>query len=251
MSRPSASPSCLVLAAIAAWIVGVVPSLAGRAQSGAAARTVWDGVFTAAQAERGRGFYLEHCAQCHGANLQGDSSKALSGDKFWADFQETTLDYLLNQISRNMPHSEDGSLKGTLGASTYVDIVAHILDTNRFPAGARELTQSSSAGIQIVRKDGPAELPSGSLAHVVGCLARGADRSWKLLEGSRPVRVLSGIAPDEGAPLGDREYTLMFVLTSLDKFVGHRMSVRATLMGDGGTEGLNVAAIRSVSATCE
>jgi hypothetical protein len=43
----------------------------------------------------------------------------------------------------------------------------------------------------------------------------------------------------------------MFVLTSLDKFVGHRMSVRASLMGEGGTQGLNVTTIESVNATCQ
>jgi hypothetical protein len=54
-----------------------------------------------------------------------------------------------------------------------------------------------------------------------------------------------------GAPLGDREYTLRFVLTPLDKFMGHRMSVRASLMGEGGTDGLNVTSVQSVSASCE
>jgi hypothetical protein len=43
----------------------------------------------------------------------------------------------------------------------------------------------------------------------------------------------------------------MFVLTPLDKFVGHRMSVRASLMGEGGAQGLNVTTIESVNATCQ
>jgi quinoprotein glucose dehydrogenase len=212
---------------------------------------VWDGVFTDAQAQRGRGFYLEHCAECHGGNLQGGEYRALQGERFWSTWQETTVDYLLGKVTTTMPHSEDGSLKGTLGGHVYVDIVAHILNTNGFPAGASELTQASSAGIQIVKKGGPGELPSGAFAHVVGCLARGSDRNWTLLKGSRPVRVMDGREADVNAPLGDREYTLMFLLTPLDRFVGHRMSVRASLLGDGGTKGLNVSAIRSVNATCE
>ncbi len=96
---------------------------------------MWDGVFTAAQAERGRGFYLANCAECHGGNLEGGEKQALKGDRFWADWQETTVDYMLGRISKNMPFSEDGSLAGTLGTPTYVDIVAHILNTNGFPAG--------------------------------------------------------------------------------------------------------------------
>jgi mono/diheme cytochrome c family protein len=222
-----------------------------QSPGGRAARGIWDGVFTRGQAERGRLSYREHCASCHGADLQGSEYKALQGNRFWTDYQEAPLDYLLGQISQNMPHSEDGSLKGTLGAGTYADIVAFILDANGFPAGATELTESSSAGVAIVRKDGPGELPAGSFAHVVGCLApRGPDNNWRLVKGSRPVRVLGNRPVDAKAPLGDREFTLMYVLTSLDKYAGHRMSVRASLMeGDDG--GLNVRSIQPVSATCE
>jgi hypothetical protein len=63
--------------------------------------------------------------------------------------------------------------------------------------------------------------------------------------------VPAGQAADDKAPLGDRAYALMFVMTSLDKFVGHRMSVRASLIGEGGAQGLNVTTIKSVSDTCE
>ena len=219
--------------------------------SGQATRSVWDGVFTAAQAERGRGFYLANCAECHGGALEGGEKQALKGDRFWADWQETTVDYMLGRISKNMPFSEDGSLAGTLGTPTYVDIVAHILNTNGFPAGAGELTPGSSTGVQIVKKGGPSELPANAFAHIVGCLAKGEGRDWKLTKGSRPARVFETQSPDVKAPLGDREYTLKFVLTSLDKYAGYRMSVRATLMGEGGRDGLNVRGISPVSATCE
>ena len=217
-----------------------------------AAKSVWDGVYTDAQAERGRGFYNEHCASCHGGNLEGGEYRALTGDRFWTTWQETTVDRLLTHVSTNMPHSEDGSLKGTLGSRVYADIVAYILNRNQFPAGTSELTVASSEGVRIVRKGGGGELPAGSFVHVVGCLSpRGADKNWKLLKASRPARVPDGQAADEKAPLGDREYALMFVMTSLDKFVGHRMSVRASLIGEGGAQGLNVTAVKSVSETCE
>src|SRR5262245_53316850 len=216
-----------------------------------AARTVWDGIYTEAQAQRGRGFYAEHCASCHGANLEGAEHRALKGDRFWATWQDTTVDRLLTHVSTNMPHSEDGSLKGPLGGRVYGDIGAYILNTNQFPAGASELTESSVAGVRIMRKDGSGELPAGSLAHVVGCLEKGTGRNWKLVKGSRPSRVVEGQTPDRNTPLGDREYALMFVLTPLDKFVGHRMSVRASLMGEGGAQGLNVTTIESVSNVCQ
>ncbi len=94
---------------------GVHCSAANRSSTVRRQKSVWDGVFTAAQAERGRGFYLANCAECHGGNLEGGEKQALKGDRFWADWQETTVDYMLGRISKNMPFSEDGSLAGTLG----------------------------------------------------------------------------------------------------------------------------------------
>ena len=76
-------------------------------------------------------------------------------------------------------------------------------------------------------------------------------RALRLSKASRPARVPDGEAPDEKAPLGDRDYVLTFVMTPLDKLVGHRMSVRASLIGEGGAQGLNVTTIKSVSDTCE
>jgi mono/diheme cytochrome c family protein len=224
---------------------------AGQAGAGAG-RTVWDGVFTTEQANRGRTFFSASCAECHGGSLQGGEGKPLSGDQFWSDWRESTVGELLTYISKNMPYSEDGSLAGTLSPSTYVDIVAHMLERNGLPAGAQELTQASSVGVQIIKKDGPGELPASTLARVVGCLApRGADGSWRLVKATRPERAASGPAAAEIAvPLGDREYQLKFVLTPLDKLVGHRVSVTGLLLGDGGVDGLNVNAVKSVAATC-
>src|SRR5215510_6249682 len=172
--------------------------LAGAQASAQSSKSVWDGVFTEEQAQRGRGFYSEHCATCHGADLQGAEHRALKGDRFWTSWQDTTVDRLLTHVSTNMPHSEDGSLKGTLGARVYVDIVAYILSRNDFPAGGTELSAASSSGVRIVKKGGSGELPAGSFVHVVGCLGpRGADKNWKLLKASRPARVPDGQVADE------------------------------------------------------
>ena len=59
-----------------------------RAEQAAApagdAKSIWDGVFTAEQAERGAEAYKTSCSECHGGDLMGDGfAPALSG----ADFQ--------------------------------------------------------------------------------------------------------------------------------------------------------------------
>lgn len=223
---------------------------AAQSPSAAAGRSIWAGVFTDAQAERGRGYYAEHCATCHGADLRGAESKALVDRRFWSDWQETTVDYLFTQISRNMPFSDDGSLAGKLPRGVYVDIVAHILKSNGFPAGAQELSPESAAGVAIVHKEGSRDLPADALAHVVGCLTRtGSD--WQLVKASRPVRVLASGGVNKDEPLGDRTITLRFVLTPLQKFVGHRISATGRLIEDGGAGGLNVTNISSLAPTCE
>ena len=57
-------------------------------------------------------------------------------------------------------------------------------------------------------------------------------------------------SPNVNALLSHREYTLKFMLTSLDKLGTLSMSVRATLIGEGGRDGLNVCGIAPVNATC-
>lgn len=221
-------------------------SVAGRG------RSVWDGVFSAEQAARGGTLFAASCASCHGNSLQGGEGKALQGDVFWTDWRESTVDALLTYVSKNMPFSEDGSLAGTLPASSYADIVAFMLSANGLPAGGQELTASSSAGVQIIRKEGPGELPATTLARVVGCLApRGADGSWRVEKGTAPVRAsTAGAGNDRAVALGSRTYELKFVLTSLAKFVGHRVLVTGLLIGDGGAQGMNVNTVVSVADAC-
>ncbi|HEY7444678.1 MAG TPA: cytochrome c [Vicinamibacterales bacterium] len=246
------SMRAIKVAALGLYLAACVSSLVAGQPSGGQGRNVWDGAYTADQATRGSISYSANCAECHGANLQGGEGKALRGEQFWSDWRESTVGELLTYISKNMPYAEDGSRAGTLSPGIYAEIVAHILEKNDLPAGTVELTESSSAGVLIIRKDGPGELPASTLARVVGCLApRGADGSWRLVRATRPERAAAaGGAPETDVPLGDREYQLKFVLTPLTNFVGHRLLVTGLLLGDGGVEGLNVSSVKSVAATC-
>jgi S-disulfanyl-L-cysteine oxidoreductase SoxD len=233
--------------------VGSVAIRAGQAPA-AADRTVWHGVFTAAQAERGRQQFTANCAECHGSGLQGTGEgKSLRGDAFWTDWRESTVDALLNYISKNMPRSETGAgpQPGSLSPGSYVDIVAYLLSANELPAGEQELTQASSNGVKIIRKDGPGELPATTLATVIGCLdPRLANGGWRISKATAPVRTSAGATPDRNAT-GDRAFELKFVLTPLTKLVGHRVVVNGLLLGDGGVNGINVSDIASVADRCQ
>ncbi|MGB7220306.1 MAG: c-type cytochrome [Vicinamibacterales bacterium] len=262
MRRVRSANSSLVRAALlAALVPGLVASYLAasvsavpvpQAPAGAGARTVWDGVFTIDQADRGKRQFVEHCAECHGENLEGGEGKSLVGEAFWAFWGDSTVAELFAYVKTNMPFLDDGAIKGTLPLNTYLDIVTHILRSNDFPAGTQELTAESGTGVRIVKKDGPGELPAAVLAHVVGCLApRAPDGSWHLEKGTRPRRASTpATTPDRDVPLGSRDFELKFVLTNLTRLVGHRVAVTGILLGTGGINGLNVNTVTSVAATC-
>ena len=82
-----------------------------------------------------------------------------------------------------MPRRDPGSLSD----QAYLDIVAHLFESNLFPAGEEELTLSVIESIQIEERDGPRPVPNGALVQVVGCLTRAAD-GWTLTSAGDPVR---------------------------------------------------------------
>ena len=57
-----------------------------RAQE-AEPHTVWDGVYTAAQATRGEGLYGQHCASCHGRIWKGMERRFRSPAKTFFDLE--------------------------------------------------------------------------------------------------------------------------------------------------------------------
>jgi mono/diheme cytochrome c family protein len=211
----------------------------------AGSRTVWDGVYTDAQAERATQAFSQFCSRCHTLAAQGDSP--LSGEKFWEGFTQKTVEELLTYVRTNMPNGNGGSLP----ASTYNDLVALILKSNGFPAGGVELAPETVAGVQIIPVNGPGELPANTLVRMIGCLAREGN-DWVLTRATAPERVERiGVGADDASrPLGDRTTTLKFVLTRLDSLVGQRISVSGLLIGTGGANGINVATVNRVRDTC-
>src|SRR6187200_3119330 len=208
--------------------------------------TVWDGVFTDAQADRATGLFSQSCERCH--TLTSEGTRPLSGDKFWEGYTQKTVGDLLNSVKTNMPNGQGGSLP----APTYNDLVALILKSNGFPSGKTELTPETIASVQIIPKDGPGELPGNTLVRIVGCLAPKSGADWTLTNTTVPQRIeKTGAVPEDATrALGDRSVTLKFVLSRLDSFVGQRMAVTGILIGAGGVNGINVATVNRVAESC-
>lgn len=213
------------------------------AQTSTPHRTVWNGVYTEAQATRGMAAYGQSCAGCHVLTAEGKAP--LAGDPFWKSFAQKSVGDLLEFVSTQMPNGTPGSLN----EETYRDLVALILKSNGFPAGTAELARNNIADVQIVPKDGSTELPANALVRVVGCLTKsGAD--WVVTSATTPERAEHTGGDDATKPLGNRTMPLKFVLTRLDALAGSRVAVNGLLIGAGGGDGINVMTVNKVAQKC-
>lgn len=114
-----------------------------RAQD-AAPRTVWDGVYTDAQAERGEKVYADQCAACHGADMKaGAGAPSLAGPEFTFGWEKKPLGGLFDFVRANMPPGQAGSLKD----EEYAAILAAMLKRNGFPSGTAAALATSKADL--------------------------------------------------------------------------------------------------------
>jgi mono/diheme cytochrome c family protein len=233
---------------IAAGSMYVAATIVVSAQ--APVRTVWDGVYTAEQAARGKSQYATSCARCHGGSLEGGMGASLVGTAFWNKWREQSVGDLLGYVSQNMPM---GVQAAVLSPPVYADVVAYLLSSNDLPPGSTNLSATSGTDAQIVPKGGSTgELPPGTLTRVVGCLmAQEADRSWRVVKASKPERVkaIAGAVTDTAG--GDRQYPLKYVLQPLAPLAGHKVAVVGLLLGEGGADGINVSTVTSVATACD
>ena len=126
MQRARVSILCVVLCCSAAAVT----------------RSVWDGVYTKEQANRGLATYGEECQRCHGEKLGGgEGGPPMVGDDFQSKWYGKTVGDLYTLTRKTMPMDDPG----TLGSKEYADLVAYILSVNDFPAGQKELDRDVTA----------------------------------------------------------------------------------------------------------
>ena len=104
-----------------------------------ASKTVWDGVYSDAQATRGRQLYNTKCLSCHGADLSGgEMAPPLVGIGFQSNWNGLSIGDLSERIRVSMPLGQEGSLS----RQQVSDVITAILAAGEYPAGAAELTNS-------------------------------------------------------------------------------------------------------------
>src|SRR5262245_40341629 len=99
------------------------------AQSGNRSQSIWDGAYTAAQAERGHERFTGVCRRCHNDDLNGsERGPALRGAKFLTDWETQDLGRLFAKIKDSMPPDSPASLPD----EEYVDVLTYILKANSY-----------------------------------------------------------------------------------------------------------------------
>ena len=113
----------VAVATVATW-AGLVADQAVFGQ----AKAVSEGVYTAAQADRGQKQYEATCAGCH-------ETSQFMGNDFAASWGGKPVHDLFDKVKTTMPEDNPGSLK----PQQYADILAYFFRLNKFATGSAEL----------------------------------------------------------------------------------------------------------------
>ena len=114
-----------------------------------ATNSVWGGVYTLAQAEKGEASFSKQCAWCHGHTLEGNEdfcTPPLAGVEFWRRWGGASIGSLYERIQTTMPENRAGSLSG----DEYAAIVSFLLKSNQLPAGQKDLPPELSTLNRII-----------------------------------------------------------------------------------------------------
>lgn len=218
-------------------------------------KTVADGVYSETQATRGAAAYDQACAGCHRPDLGGANGPALRGERFARIFAGKDLKTFYTKVATTMPRGAAASL----GDAVYLDIVAHVLRENGFPAGDNELTQEALSTLQVIpgRAKPPPPVGDFSYVEVVGCLTPGPESTWVLTNASEPVSLAATTASalrDAAAtdrPLGSQTFHLLDAMAyNPEPNKGKKMYVRGLLIKLPGEQRMTISVLEPLAPTC-
>lgn len=99
------------------------------------------GLYQTTQADRGHVLFERMCARCHGSDLGGNEPSevpALTGDTFQMHWADGTVGDVFDKIVNTMP----ADMPRSLGQADAVEILAYVLQQNRYAAGPDALLAS-------------------------------------------------------------------------------------------------------------
>lgn len=229
--------------AVSAAILSGATFVAGAQAPPAQARPrIWQGVYTAAEADRGRATYVTTCLRCHNPDLSGDRGPALKGERFMTSWGGGSVARLFEKIRDTMPPLATS----TLDDRTKLDVVAFILQTNGFPAADRELALSELDGIQILAPGEQPKAQNFARVAVVGCLARGDANRFVLTSASEPAVAAENAAAPIPSPGSGRVVLLNAAQFNPDAQIGRRVEARGLVYRDDRDILLAVSALKGI-----
>ena len=121
----------------AIWLMVIgVPVVEAAAEPLAKEITIWDGVYTNEQSQRGQRVYDRECAACHLDDLSGDGdAPALIGRPFYVRWSDLSIGDWIAATRATMPKGAPDSLSQV----DYVALAAYVLEKNAAPSGDTEL----------------------------------------------------------------------------------------------------------------
>lgn len=236
-------------ALIAAFTTGLFTSLLAQDPP-----RIWAGVYTTAQAERGRTVVQYHCSECHSEDLGGGEGPALAGPNFMLKWETHSVERLFHKIRDTMPSR--GSRDVT--EQEKLDTVAYILQQNGFPPGPTELVDAEGAlaDIRMIPKGGPRPPRAGALVEAVGCLQEASGNRWMLAKSTDPkITTLDPLSADDkqalgDAPLGTQTLELLSVFPRPTALVQKKVLVKGLFIKTASADRINVTSVELVNLHC-
>ena len=216
---------------------------------------IWQGVYTDAQAQRGKTVFSTTCLRCHGEDLAGNTAPALTGDRFQTSWGGDVVESLFTKVRDTMPPNF-GTI---LDDQVKLDIVTYILQTNGFPAGTSELLVGSAdlATTQILKKGEQATVQNFSLIQTVGCLTAGPNNTWILARTAEPLSTRDdapserGLASAAARPLGTKTFRLISVTPfKPESHTGQKVEARGLIYTEPGDERINLTSLKPTGGSC-
>ena len=152
-------------AAACAFALAGVFSMTGHARQN---RMVADGVYSAAQAQRGAALYKAQCVACHGEKLEGSIGPMLAGDAFVQAWGGRSLAELVDKIQKTMPLQTPN----TLSREQSIELAAHMLQIGNLKAGNAALAEAQLAQTTFPARPAPSAGAGGVNIPVVANLAQ-------------------------------------------------------------------------------
>ena len=241
--RLKVAGALVLFVAVLVFATGWVFPMRVAAAQQSARSPIWTGVYTQEQARKGFESYSTSCARCHRLDLSGDEAQnrvgesfmtigpALRGDTFFERWGDEDLNRLYLKIRDTMPPS----FQAILEDDEKVNIVAFLLESNGFPAGAAPLTSNADAleRIRIVRDDGSRTAPpSFRRVELRGCVLEGPPGTWIL-------------ATDEG--------NTPYLLVNVKRFsptTNRRVVIEGLVYREGEDRRMNVSSVTELGVDC-